>query len=60
MKMAPHHLNLEELIQQRPNSHRIFRLLREMQCYGTKGLEPCLVKVPTKVKALRPGLPRAG
>lgn len=57
MKIAPHHLNLDEMIQQRPNSQRIFRLLREMQCYGTKGLEPSRVELPTKVKTLKPGLP---
>jgi len=37
------HLNLNQMILKRPNSQRIFRLLREMQHYGIKGNESHLV-----------------
>lgn len=40
MKMELQHLNLDEMLQNRPNSQRIFRMLREMQCYGIQGHAP--------------------
>lgn len=40
MKMELQHLNLDEMLQKRPNSQRIFRMLREMQCHGIQGPAP--------------------
>lgn len=53
MTMELQHLNPDGVLQKRPNSQRIFRMLREMQCHGIQ--DPAPSRLQHGEKTPRPG-----